>query len=420
MEVNMDYKEARDLLSGFARPVTTQCVDLEEASGRILAEDIAALRNVPAFDRSPYDGYAFMAKDTVGASRDNPVTLRIVEEVPAGSVPSKIIVSGQAVKVMTGTMIPEGADAVVMFEKTSFDVETVTLFEEARPGDNIIYAGEDVKKGSVLAKCGSVIDAGLSGALASQGIFSPQVFRKPVAGIISTGSELVDDALMTVPDGKIFNTNRYSLAAALRNDGCVPVYLGTADDDVKQIADLILSGFNCERKGHSGNSEQGKCDIIFLTGGVSAGDFDLTPAAVEMAGASLLVKGVKLKPGMACCYGEMNGKLICGLSGNPASALTNYYAVVRPALRKLAGHSDYLPNMFTVTLGDDFNKKIKLPRILKGKLEISGEGLAVLRIPSGQGNTMISSFSGCNCLAEIKAGSGPLAKGARLPAFLTV
>ena len=484
----MDYKAARDMLVSTVRPVSEEEVDLEAAAGRILARKLIASENVPAFDRSPYDGYAFRAADTKGACRGHPVTLKILEEVPAGSVPSGKIIPGTAAKVLTGASIPDGADAVIMYEKTDFNAETVTIYEEARPGDNIIYAGEDVRRGSILAQAGSIIDAGLCGSLASQGELRPMVHRRPVVGIISTGNELVDpdmecckaectymknhepayidikdqekpdikakvcelpEADFCVPAGKIINSNRYTLAAALRKDGCIPVYLGTAGDDVRRIAELIqygsggdlhpdrltdLAAFSSERQKSAGpgfgrempaslyeqpgSAQPAGCDMIILTGGVSAGDYDLTPEAMEYAGCSLLVKGVMLKPGMACCYGERDGKLVCALSGNPASSLTNYYAVVRPAVRKLAGLANYMPQTFTVALADDFKKKSKVPRILKGKLEISEQGEAMLHIPAGQGNTMISSSIGCDCMAELAAGSGPAAAGTKLQAFL--
>ena len=437
MNTNMDYKAARDLLVSMTRQVSTERIDLEDAAGRVLARQLTAVRDVPPFDRSSYDGYAFRAEDIYGASQGTPVTLEILEEVPAGNVPSKEVTKGTAVKILTGAPIPAGADAVIMYEKTDFDEQSVTIYEELSPGDNIVYAGEDIKKGSVLAEPGCIIDAGLSGTLASQGIIYPLVYRKPVVGIISTGSELADaqslsgnaemkehnpgqgsrtecgiqDAAIDLPEGKIINTNRYTLAAALEKDGCVPVYLGTARDDPRQIADLIIKGF-------ADLPLPGGCDMILLTGGVSAGDYDLTPEAMELVCCSILTKGVLIKPGMACCYGVKDEKLVCALSGNPASALTNYYAVVRPAIRKLAGLKDYLPRTFTVILADDFNKKSKVPRILKGKLEFSETGQALLKIPSGQGNVMISSSIGCDCLAQVSAGSKALKAGAKLKAFM--
>lgn len=398
-----DYMEARELLASRIRTTNTEQVPLELAAGRILAADLAAAEDVPAFDRSPYDGYAFRAEDSRGASKEHPVTLAVLEEVPAGATPTHVVTRGTAVKILTGAPIPDGADAVVMYEKTEFTEDSVTLFAEASSGDNIIYAGEDIRKGALLALAGTRIDAGLAGSLAAQGIARPVVYRKPIVGLISTGSELVE-VTDAVPDGKIRNTNRYSFAAALEKDGCVPVYLGTAGDDAAEIAQMITRGLE-------------ETDLVILTGGVSVGDYDLTPQAMETAGCELLIDGVGLKPGMACCYGSKDGKLVCGLSGNPSSSMTNYYTVLRPAIRKMTGLADWMSEPVRVTLAEGFRKKSREVRILKGRLSLES-GRAVMHLPEGQGNVIISSSIGCDVLAVVPAGSGALEPGTELDGFL--
>ncbi|MBQ9032445.1 MAG: molybdopterin molybdotransferase MoeA [Parasporobacterium sp.] len=402
---NAQWQEASRILCGKVRVCGTERILLQESCGRILAEDLTAAEDVPAFDRSPYDGYAFRAQDSFGASGDIPVTLSVIEEIPAGSVPEKKITKGTAAKILTGAPIPKGADTVIMFEKTRFTASSVTLFSEVRPGDNLVLAGEDVKKGQILAKAGSCIDPGLAGTLAGQGKAEPLVYRIPKVGIISTGSELIDEiSEAPLPQGKIRNTNRYTLAAALRKDGCEPVWLGTAGDDAGKIAALITEGVE-------------HLDLVILTGGVSVGDYDLTPEAMDLAGCSLLVKGVSIKPGMACCYGECRGRLVIGLSGNPSSSLINYYAAVRPAVRKLTGRADYQPAMIRVILKDGFRKKSKSVRLLKGTLAIE-DGRAVMHLPAGQGNVMIGSSIGCDLIAVVPAGSGPLEEGCELEGFM--
>ena len=190
----------------------------------------------------------------------------------------------------------------------------------------------------------------------------------------------------------------------MQKNGCEPVYLGKAGDSVEEITLLLEKGLMT-------------CDALLLTGGVSAGDYDLTPAAMERAGIHILVQGVGMKPGMACAYGEKDGKTIYGLSGNPASALTGFYAVVMPVLRKLAGQNDFIPQEITVTLADDFPKKSRCTRLLRGRLDIT-DGIARIRISPKQGNVVISSAIGCDVLAIIPAGSGPLSAGTPLKGFL--
>lgn len=172
---NPGYEQAKELLLAVVHPVETECVPLSECGVRILAQDLIAQESVPAFDRSPYDGYALLAEDTALASKEHPVTLRILEEVPAGAVPTQAVVSGTATKVLTGAPIPNGADAVIMYEKTVFTDETVTLFAPIEAGSNIVHTGEDIRKGTVLAKYGTVIDPGLAGTLAAQGEATPLV-----------------------------------------------------------------------------------------------------------------------------------------------------------------------------------------------------------------------------------------------------
>ena len=403
MREHMSYTEAREMLLDLTTATEPEHVPLADCAGRILARDLAAAENVPPFDRSPYDGYAFRAADTAAASRETPVTLEILEEVPAGAVPTKTVVPGTAVKILTGAPIPEGADAVIMYELTEFTESQVRLFAPVKSGENIIRAGEDVKKGQILAQAGMAIDAGLAGTLAAQGISRPLVHRRPRVGILSTGNEITE-LDMPLEDGKIYNSNRYTLAAALLRAGCEARYLGLAGDSVEAIAVLIRAGLE-------------SCDALLLTGGVSVGDYDLTPQAMELSGVDLLALGVDIKPGMACAYGVKDGKLVCGLSGNPASSLTNFYAVVLPAINRLCGRREAIPREITVSLAESFRKKSPLPRFLRGRLDLS-EGTARMHLPGDQGNVVISSSIGCDVMALVPAGSGPLEAGTKLKGFL--
>ena len=403
MRERMDFVEARNMLLKLAEPVGVEPVLLERSAGRILAQDIAASENVPAFDRSPYDGYAFRAADTAEASSERPAVLGITEEIPAGGVPAKRITKGTAAKILTGAPIPEGADAVIMYEKTEYTDSEVRIFSPVKPGTNIIRAGEDVKAGQLLAETGTEIDAGLAGTLASQGISHPVVFRRAHIALISTGSELLEPGSEIQP-GRIYNSNRYVIEAALEKTGCTVEYLGITGDSAESIASLI-------RKGLSGS------DAVILTGGVSAGDYDLTPKAMALAGAEILIRGVDMKPGMACAFGICDGKLVLGLSGNPAAAATNLYSVVLPAVKRLCGRKECLPAEVSVTLAEDFNKKSKNTRLLRGRLDLS-DGTAKMHVAQDQGNVVISSMIGCDVIAVIPSGSGALKAGTALKGFL--
>ena len=223
METKMDYKDAVKLLISQVKTVGEEQVKLEKAYGRVLAHKLQADENVPAFDRSPYDGYAFRAKDSKGASKECPVTLRITEEIPAGSAPRLKVTEGTAAKILTGAPVPEGADCVIMYEKTAFTKDTVTIFDEMSAGDNIIYAGEDIRKGELLAQAGQIIDAGLAGSLAAQKKAFPLVYRRPVAGIISS-----------------FETQEQQEAAAAMFNAHMPG-LDSAADREKTLRELVYS-----------------------------------------------------------------------------------------------------------------------------------------------------------------------------------
>ncbi len=403
MRNGISWQEARDLLLSLTEATEEETLPLPECAGRVLAMDLEAAQDVPPFDRSAYDGYALRAEDVEKASETAPVTLRITETVPAGKVPLLEVTRGTAAHVMTGVKIPTGADCVIDFESTSFTRDTVTLTRPLKRGANIVRQGEDVRKGTLLAPKGTMIDAFLAGALASQGVSRVPVYRRPVIGLISTGSEVVEAGSPEAP-GKIRNASRAAFEALLIREGCAACYLGLAGDDAGEIAGLITRGLT-------------ECDAVLLTGGVSVGDWDVTPEAMTLAGAELLVRGVAMKPGMACAYGTARGKLVLGLSGNPASALTNYCACVLPAVRKLGGRKDVLPVPFRAVLKDGFKKKSPSERLLRGKLTLS-DGVVRFEASAAQGNAVLSSAVGCGAFAVIPAGSGPLEAGESLHGFM--
>ncbi len=404
----MDYCEAMELLISRVSQVGTEEVDLEKAAGRILAEDIIAGENVPSFDRSPYDGYAFWADDTAGASEENPVTLRVLENIRAGQMPVHEVVPGTAIRLMTGAPVPAGADAVCKYEETSFTDTSVTLKMTYRSGENVVTAGEDIRKGTLVLEKGYRIDSGVMGTLASLGVMQVPVYRKPLVGILSTGDEVVE-AGEPVPPGKIRNSNRYTIASALQSIGMDTVHLGQVDDTVDAISERI-------RQGEQGTAGR-PCDVIISTGGVSVGDYDLVPAAMEACGYELLARGVAMKPGMACAYGVGKG-LMLGLSGNPASSLTNLQCVCFPALRKMTGLAEYEHKLFHMKLGNEIRKTGKGTRFVRGRTVIR-DGELLFESPSEQGNVVISSAAHCNAYGVLTGMTAPVAAGTLIDVFLT-
>ena len=402
MTTTMPYREARAVLLAAAEPVGTEKLALSACAGRVLAQRLTAACDVPPFDRSAFDGYVLREEDTRVASREHPVTLRILEEIPASCVPRCALDPGEASKILTGAPIPTGGDAVVPYERTDFTEHEVTLYAPLRQGENIVRRGEDVRLGAVLAGQGQRIDAGLMGSLAAQNVAEPLVFRRPRIGILSTGSELTEPGQPLLP-GRIHDTNRYSLLALLARLGAEPVLFDSVPDKLDEIEAAMDRALSA-------------CDALITTGGVSVGDYDLTPAAQEAIGAEILFRGVDLKPGMACCYARRDGKLLCGLSGSPASSLTNLYVVALPALRRLCGLRECETKEFPVTLTEDFGKKSPMNRLLRGFSDLQ-DGTVRLILSSGQGNVKLSGLVGCDLAAMIPAGSGPVKAGTVLQGF---
>ena len=397
-----NWIQVRDLLLDRARAVEKEWIPLTESGGRVLGFDLRAETDVPPFDRSAYDGYAMRAEDTIPAAREGPVTLRVTEILPAGSVGTRPVNRGEAVRLMTGAPIPQGADCVIMYEKTEFDAESVRIFTPMRPGQNVVRKGEDTAAGTLLASEGEVTDGGLAGTMAAQGLSRVQVYRRPVIGLISTGSELTGEGERRKA-GAIYDANRALFTAMLEREGCRVRFLGRAADRAELIRERITEGM-------------GECDAILTTGGVSAGDWDVTPEAMTSAGAEILVRGVNMKPGMACAFGTLEGKLILGLSGNPASAMTCFCACALPAIRKMSGRRQTLPEPVRAEMKREFPKKSPTLRFLRGKLDLS-EGRVMFDPAPGQGNAVLSGAIGCDSFMLVPAGSGPLPEGTVLEGF---
>ena len=315
--------EALDILLPLITPAAGESLSLTEAQGRIAFGDVQAMISIPPFARSPYDGYAFAARDAQGAGADHPVTLRVTREIAAGSPAGKAIGPGEAVKLMTGAPVPPGADTVVKFESTEFTVDSVTVFEPSAPGRDVIPAGEDDCAGDIIVRSGEVIGPAVCGMLAAQGLERVTVHGRPIVGILSTGSELAGGKEQ-IGDGKIHDSNRYSLGAACRALGMEARFIGALSDSKEGIAEAIHKGL-------------AQCDALITTGGVSVGDYDYTASAAESAGVETLVRNVNMKPGGTCAIGRKGDKPVFCLSGNPASSLIAFYVLAQPCLKKMGG-----------------------------------------------------------------------------------
>ena len=401
MKRDISIEEALDLLLCSVRPVETETLPLSALHGRVLAQELRARLPVPPFDRSPYDGYALMAADTAGASRETPVTLRITEEIPAGKAPAVSLTPGHAAKILTGAPLPPGADLTVKYETVEHTDETVTFYEPLSPGD-VVKAGEDVEIGALLAAPGTLLTPAHAGLLAGQGIAEARVFRRPRVAVLSTGSELQKPGEALGP-AQIYNSNAYTLSAYLAGQGCEAENLGAVPDDPAAIAAAIRGAL-------------GRADMVVTTGGASVGDYDWAVRVFERMGAEILFWKVGFKPGGSLAAATAGGKLILSLSGNPGAAVIGLLRLGLPVLRKLRGLTSLPDEPVTVTLRGRFKKASPQRRLLRGRLLIE-EGKAYFLPNDGQGNGVVSSLLGCDLLAEIPAGTPPLEDGALLKAY---
>jgi molybdopterin molybdotransferase len=396
------FTEAREIILAYPVSLDTDEVALMDGLSRVLAEPVVASSNLPPFNRSPLDGFAVCALDTKLASEKEPVSLQVVEEVPAGKVAEKQVVPGAAIKVTTGACLPDGADAVIPYEKTRFNEQAVWISTPVAPNSNISFTGEDVAKGEQVIPANTKITPEIIGMLAALGISKVKVLRKPKIGILSTGDELIGMEGPLIP-GKIRNSNLYSLAAMVTQLGCEPVLFGMVGDNLEQTAAKLKLAL--------------ECDLIISTGGVSVGDYDVVKEAMELAGAKILFWRVDIRPGTPVVCGEKEGKLLLGLSGNPAAALITFELLVKPLILKSFG----LPwQMKTVTgrLQGGFAKVTNQLRFLRAKTSWQGNEL-VTSLSGMQNPGVMKSILSSNSLIMVPAGAGPLQEGDLVDIILT-
>lgn len=303
------------------RKVDSEKVPIDNACGRILAEDVVAKFDFPHFDRSAVDGYAVIAEDTFGASLNNPVKLKLIGEVEMGEKPIEMN-RGEAVRVSTGSALPKGANAVVMLEYTSEEDGFVNVYKQVTPFENVSRRGEDVKKGDVVLRAGEILQPQDIGILASLGYKDVKVLRKPRCVIISTGNELVDVG-ESLDVGKVVNSNAYMLSCALRRYRCEPIMYGIVRDDF----DEIKSAFD---------EALAVGDIVITTGGTSVGKGDVVPEVVKELG-SIIFHGISIKPGMPTGLGVVEGKPILMLSGFPVACLIGFEQIFPHVLARITG-----------------------------------------------------------------------------------
>ena len=323
----LSVEEALSRILGLIRPLESERARPLDALGQTLAADVHAGFDIPPADNSAMDGYAVRAADTVGASVGSPCRLRVIGEIPAGRQSTLVVASGAAARIMTGAVLPAGADAVVQFEHTSemlgrrSGVDEVEVYAAASFGQNIRRAGEDVSRGNVVLPAGAELRPAEIGVIASLGLAEVDVVRRPRIAVLSTGDELLAPGEPLQP-GRIYDANGYSIAALVKRYGGEPIPLGIARDTVGDLQARVRAGLDA--------------DLFISSAGVSTGDYDVVKDVLAAEG-QIDFWQVAIKPGKPLAFGRIGGVPFVGLPGNPVASMVAFEQFVRPAILTMLG-----------------------------------------------------------------------------------
>jgi molybdopterin molybdotransferase len=334
----ISLEAALELALSSAPCLNSDRVPLHDSPGRILAEDIYADSDLPPFNKSAVDGFAYRMLAGTGHAP----SLRVIGTVPAGSVPALQVGPGECARIMTGAMIPPGADAVIMVEDTEDAGEGMIRFLKGKTSSNICYQGEDIRKGTVILKRGICIESPHVAVLASVGATHPRVSCQPMIAVLSTGDELVDPG-EKLPNAMIRDSNRPQLIAQLNRMKLPATDLGIARDAKEELSSAILTGLSSH-------------EVVLITGGISMGIFDYVPEALDHLNATVLFRSIAIQPGRPTLFARIGDRFVFGLPGNPVSSFVLFELLVKPFLYKLMGHS-YSPSRTKLPMGTDYARK---------------------------------------------------------------
>ena len=373
----ISLEAARAILDATGAPIDrTETIALSEAHGRVLAAGVAARQDVPPFSRAGMDGYAVRARDTQGASRAHPRTLKKVGTVYTGEVPTTPVTDGQCIEISTGAPMPGGADAVVMVEETGSDSgSAIFIFAEARPGQNVGARGADIRAGHVAVAAGETLNSSRIGALAAMGQSSVSVYVRPRVAILSTGNEIVEPGQDLKP-GQIYDINRFTISAVVAENGGIPVPHPPAPDTLEALLDTLDA-----LVAH---------DLVVFSGGSSVGERDLIRDAIAAKG-RLLFHGVAVKPGKPTGLGIVHGKPVFAMPGYPTSCLSNAHMLLVPMLRRIA------------RLGPNINTTRRMPLATRIASAAGRHQFYTVRIENG---TAVPAFKGSGDITSMSRADG--------------
>ena len=395
----IEYPEAERLVLESTPQLPVEETPLGEALGLALARDLRATTDSPPFDNSAVDGYAIRSADA-----DVGRIFTVVDEAPAGRPAKKSVGEGEAIKIFTGGVIPDGADAVVMVENTSGWGERFELEKAPTPGSNIRDAGEDTRRGDVILRAGTEVGAPEIALAATQGYGSLPVYRRPRVVVLSTGTELVEPGTRDLEPGEIFDSNSYALVAAAREAGAEARRLYAATDDAKALRAAIEEALLT-------------ADVVVTSGGVSVGEKDLVKSTMLDLGVDQVFWGVKFKPGKPLFYGSRGETRLFGLPGNPVSAMVCFDLFVRPALMLMMGREDRRRPRIMVYFEQDIVNRFGRLHAMRVSLKMTGKGWLAESV-GAQGSGLVSSLTKADALALIGPASEGISAGEPIEAIV--
>jgi molybdopterin molybdotransferase len=381
-------------------------VALMETLGDVLAEDVHSPITLPARTNSAMDGFAVRAVDVGGASKKTPRRLRVIEEVRAGGVPSKPIGKGEATRVMTGAPLPAGADGVIRQEDADFSGDSVAILDDRDAGRNVRFAGEDLEKGARVFAAGTPLGPAQIGVLASMGMARIRVRRRARVGILASGDEIVDldQAAQILAGTKTASSNSYTLDALIRLAGAVPVTLGIAADTKRSVREHLERGV-------------ADCDLIVSTAGVSVGEYDHLRPVLEEMGCEMVFTKVRMRPGSPTSFGIVRRVPWIGLPGNPVSTMVCFELFVRPAIRKMQGHTLLFRRTVQAVAEEPLKTPGRLMHFLRAVVHESPEGWRA-RLTGPQGSGILTSMAKANALLIVPEEAEAVPAGTELSALL--
>lgn len=396
MAERLSVDAALDAVLANVEPLALESIPLQQAKNRVLGAPVIADRPQPPFNRSMMDGFAVLSNDTTKP----PVQLKVIGTLAAGSEPSVTIAPGEAIRIMTGAPVPPGADAVQMFENTASNDDSVTILKSVKVGQNIAAAGEELAQGAVAVDAGQLLSPARYGVCWALGAQHVQVYRQPKVAIITTGDELVELAQTPGPS-QIRDSNRATISFLVEQAGGTVVQSSIARDQTSEIREEIRRALST-------------ADVVILSGGVSAGDYDLVGECLLSEGVTPVFHKIHMKPGKPLWFGKHGKTPVLGLPGNPVSSMVTCRLFVVPLIKQLTGRQQTTDIRVMMPLMNPIKATGGRPTFKPGRVRW-GQGVETVQT-RGSGDQF--NFSQANCLIELPANSGPFQSGHQVPVLL--